>query len=374
MRDLTGVALSVALPWLAGALWVMAIRRDCGERGWLPAVGYGYLTGAFLTTLVMRVASAAGVGWSLGAIALPMLALALAGYVAGRPLPSPRVQWTPEAREWDTLPGSLRAVFWLCFVLTTIRLAGLALEVAWRPLLPWDAWSQWGTKARVWFEFGRIVPFVAPADWLRMGDPMAFMDMHSYYPGAVPLLQVWTNLCIGRWDESLMNAPWPALAAALGIAFYSQARRTGAGAPKAMVFTYFLLSLPFLDIHVALAGVADIFVAAAYGMAAMALWQWTRTRQRSDLVLAALMAAACPAIKIEGMFWALTLIPPVIVAVNRRIGFAAVATCCGPNSPMCRCRSPSICSSWTTGTSSGTARSRSSCFAIAGSCSRTWRR
>ena len=325
MRDLIGVALSVALPWIAGALWVLAIRRGPGERDWLPAVGCGYLVGALLTTLVMRLLSAMGVTWSLAAIALPMVALALAGYWASRPLPPARVRQALAAPEWRALPASLRAVFWLCFALTAIRLAGLALEVAWRPLLPWDAWSQWGTKARVWFEFGRIVPFVSPQDWLRAGDPMAFMDMHSHYPGTVPLLQVWTDLCLGRWDESLMNAPWPALAAALGLAFFSAARRAGVGAPKAMLFTYFLLSLPFLDIHVALAGVADFFVAAAYGMAAMSLWQWTRTHERSDLVLAALLALALPAIKIEGLFWALTLVPPVIVAINRRIGLAGVA-------------------------------------------------
>jgi hypothetical protein len=222
------------------------------------------------------------------------------------------------------MSASARAVFWLCLALTAVRLAGLALEVAWRPLLPWDAWSQWGTKARVWFEFGRVVPFVSPQDWLDAGEPMAFMDMHSQYPGTVPLLQVWTNLCLGRWDESLMSAAWPALAAALGLAFFAAARRAGVGAARAMLFTYLLLSLPFLDIHVALAGVADIFVAATYGMAAMSLWQWTRTRERSDLILAALLALALPAIKLEGLFWALTLAPPAVVAVNRRIGFALV--------------------------------------------------
>jgi len=324
VRDLIGIAASVALPWVAGALWVMAIRRDSGERDWLTAAGYGYLLGALLVTLVMRALSACGIAWSPAAVALPMVALALAGWWAARPLPSPQMRWGPAAPHGLTLRASLRALFWLCLALTATRLAGLALEVAWRPLLPWDAWAQWATKARVWFEYGRIVAFVSPADWLRNGDPMAFMDMHSHYPGTVPLLQVWTGLCLGRWDESLVNAPWPALAAALGIAFYAQARRAGTGAPQAMLFTYFLLSLPFLDIHVALAGQADLFVAAAYAMAAMALWQWTMARRRSDLVLAALMAAACVAVKIEGMFWALTLVPAVIVAVNRRVGFAAV--------------------------------------------------
>jgi hypothetical protein len=185
----------------------------------------------------------------------------------------------------------LRALFWLGLLLLSIRFVGLAMEVGWRLLLPYDAWAQWATKSRVWFEFGRIVPFVLPDAWLRSGDPMAFMDMHSNYPGTVPLLQVWTDLCLGRWDESLMNAPWLALFATLGLAFYAQLRRTAIAPWRAMIYTYFLLSLPFLDIHVALAGVADVFVAATYGLAAIALWQWTLRRERIDLVLALVVDA-----------------------------------------------------------------------------------
>jgi hypothetical protein len=324
MRDLIGIVSGLALPWATGAFWVMALRRNDGNRTWVHAAGYGYLIGALATTLVMRLLSAVGIAWSFAAIALPMMAIAVAGYALARPLPTPAAQWALAARERAALEAPLRAVFWLCLALTALRLAGLALGVAWRPLLGWDAWSQWGTKARVWFEFGRIVPFVAPETWLREGDPMAYMDMHSHYPGTVPLLEVWTNVCIGRWDESLMNAPWPALAAALGCAFFAQARSAGLGAPKAMAFTFLLLSLPFLDIHVALAGTADIFMAAAYGMAAMALWQWGRTRRRSDLALAVLMALACCAIKMEGRIWALTLVPAATVAVNRRVGGGVV--------------------------------------------------
>jgi hypothetical protein len=192
----------------------------------------------------------------------------------------------------------MRAVFWLALVVIAVRLASLSLEVAWRPPQPWDAWSQWATKSRVWFEYGRIHPFVSPADWLGRGEPLAFMDMHSSYPGTGPLIHVWTLLWVGRWDDTLMNAPWPALAATLGCVFFAQARRAGAGAPKAMVFAYFLLSLPFLNIHVALAGIADLFVAATRGMAAFALWQWT-PRGSSDSARSA-ARRGCPAIKLEG--------------------------------------------------------------------------
>jgi hypothetical protein len=216
-------------------------------------------------------------------------------------------------------------LFFACFALIVVRLFGLGLELAWRPLLPWDAWAQWATKARVWYEYGSIAPFVDPARWLESGSAMQFVDAHPEYPATVPLLQVWTALCLGRWDESLMNVPWLATLSALGLAFYAQLRRIGIGTAQAMLFSYLLLSIPFIDLHVAVAGYVDIFVAAAYGMAVMALWQWVRTRGRADALLAVLCALACIAFKKEGIVWALTLLPPVLVAINRRVGLGVVA-------------------------------------------------
>ena len=91
-------------------------------------------------------------------------------------------------------------------------------------------------------------------------------------------------------------------------AFYAQMRRLEISAVKAMFGTYVLLSLPYLTIHVALAGYADIFVAIAYGLAAMSSWQWTMTRQRDDAILAVVMAIICASLKQEGLLWVLTLI------------------------------------------------------------------
>ena len=33
--------------------------------------------------------------------------------------------------------------------------------------IPWDAWSHWATKARVWFELKSMAPFVAASEWLQ---------------------------------------------------------------------------------------------------------------------------------------------------------------------------------------------------------------
>jgi hypothetical protein len=322
MGALAGLTLSIALPWVAGTLWVRALARDGDWPGWMASAGYGYLIGAFAITLVMRLLDAVGIRWTLPWIALPVLTLALAGYLLSRSSRSPRACWISAHGSFVLLPAWMRGIFWACLALIIVRMVDLGLEILWRPLLPWDAWGHWATKARVWFEYRRLVPFVSPAEWLQPGNSIRFMDYRSTYPATVPLLQVWTDICLGGWDESRMNAPWLSVIVSLALAYYAQMRRAGIGVATSMLSTYALTSLPFLDLQVALAGTADLYVAAAYGMAAIALWQWSLTRKRADLVLALAMAIICTAVKIEGVLWVLTLLPGAIVAINRRAGLA----------------------------------------------------
>lgn len=324
MAALAGLTLSIALPWVAGTLWVRALARDGDSPGWMASVGYGYLIGAFAITLVMRLLDAVGIEWTLPWIVLPAVILALPGYALSRSSLSPRACWISAHNSFVLLPPWMRGMFWACLALIIVRIVDLGLEIVWRPLLPWDAWGQWASKAKVWFEYRRIVPFVSPAEWLHAGNSMRFMDYHSSYPATVPLLQVWTDICLGGWDESRMNAPWLSVILSLALAYYSQMRRVGINLAASALSTYALMSLPFLDLQVALAGTADLYVAAAYGMAAIALWQWSLTRKRADLVLALAMAIICTAVKVEGVLWALTLLPGAIVVINRRVGLTLV--------------------------------------------------
>ncbi|HEY2968013.1 MAG TPA: hypothetical protein VGK75_06555 [Casimicrobiaceae bacterium] len=326
MRDLVGVILSVGLPWVAGALCVRALwRADSGDRG-LLCIGYGYLVGAFATTLLLRLVSVAGQRWNLAWISGCLLVIACAGWFAAKPLPSPRAECQRFAAKLAGMPPATRRLFWLFFALGAINAVAIAFCVLWGLLLPFDAMAHWADKSRVWYEYGRIMPFVEASDWRRFGDPLRFWDPNPRYPATVPLLQVWTALAVGHWDESLINLPWVAAFVALGFAFYAQVRRLGAAPTKAMACTYLLLSLPFLQIHVAIAGMADIFVAIAYGLAAISLWQWTMNRQWQDAALAFVMVIFCATVKNEGAVWALTLLPAIIVTLHRRIGIAAVAS------------------------------------------------
>ena len=324
MRDLLGALLGIALPWSAGAIWLRALwRADSAQRN-LVCIGYGYLVGAFATTLLMRLGSAGGLRWSAPWIGGALLALAVAGWLVVRPHASLRAAMLRGAAARAAMAPLPRKLFWLFLALCAINATAIACYVVWSLLLPYDAMAQWADKARVWFEYGRMVPFVDTLSWRRSGDVLRFWDPNSNYPATIPLLQAWSALAVGHWDESLINLPWIAGFVSLGIAFYAQVRRLGAGSAKAMACTYLLLSLPFLDVHAAVSGMVDIFVAIAYGLAAISLWQWTLQRQWQDAALAAAMAVICASLKNEGIVWLLTLLPAIGIALNRRSGIAAV--------------------------------------------------
>jgi hypothetical protein len=316
--ELMKLSFGVALPWLLGAAWInlMPAYPSPGRRA--IVFGYGYLFGSVALTLLMRGIDALGMALSFRNVAVAGLSALMAALLINARLRRARLNalWlSPELRD---LPVWQKVLFASFLALVALRLAGLALEVVWRPLFPWDAALHWAREAKVWFESSRILPFVDYDTWLSSGDPHVYTSVAPDYPSTVPLLQVWVDKAIGHWDDSLMNLPWIACATALGIAFYGQARLAAVRPVAAITFTYFLLSMPLLDTHVALAGYADIFLGACYLAAVMALYQWSVGRDRGQAMMAGVMALSCLLLKNEGLFWALTLVPAWLIAIVPR--------------------------------------------------------
>lgn len=321
MIDALRLTLGWALVWAFGIAAIAVTTRlpaleRPGERAWVA--GCGFFVGAFLLTLWMRGVSLAGVRFSLASIGLPIaVATIVLGWLGWKRLLTKTAPHAPMSRGQRVLVIALAA--WLAF-----RFIVLLLDVVWTPLYPWDAWIQWATKSRVWYELGRIVPFGRSEAWFAANGAIWF-DASPNYPATVPLWQVWSSVALGRFDDALMNFPWWLTAVAFAIAVFGALRGADFGVGGAWIGTWLVSSLPLANVHVALAGYADLPMAAYFALAALALWRWSLRRALDDAVLAAVLAIACTTIKTPGIVWALCLVPGVVLATMPRQGPRIIA-------------------------------------------------
>lgn len=309
------VGLALVLPWVVGTLWIRGAWHKAPAAGvWPLALGYGYILGLLTVTLFLRLQAMADFGADFSDPLVELIVLGGAGAwwlwhrgygVVGR--------FTFSGKFWSQQPLWQRIVFALLLGWLLWRLTGLALEVWWRPLYPWDAWANWTVRAKVWAELQQWVPFLTPQQWLADPSPTVYTVEAWAYPITVSLLASWPTLAFGSWQETIANLPWLGAALALGLGFYGQVRLWGATPLTALLFTWLLLSLPILDTHVALAGYADLWITAAFSLAAIAFFQWVRTADRRQGILALLLACACPLIKLEGTVWLAMFTPALLV-------------------------------------------------------------
>jgi hypothetical protein len=329
--SLAGLIAGSLLIWAMGIAIVAALPRRTpllpqpGAFPWL--VGTGAFAGAFVLTLIMRALSLVGVSFGVVAIGVPvLLVLVTTGAIAWR-----RERATARASAMSAmqvafggaLPGGWRILWFAVVAWLAFRFGLLLLEVVLKPLYPWDAWIQWATKARVWYELQAIVPFERAAAWFAAGGT-AYFDASPNYPATVPLLMVWTNITLGHWDDALMNLPFWQLAVGFCLAVYGVLRANGFGSVGSIVGAWLVSSLPLVNVHVALAGYADLPMGTFFALTALAGLRWTSTREPGDGLLALLFLAACPLVKIPGAVWALTLLPGLVVALLGRTGIRLV--------------------------------------------------
>ncbi len=304
--------LSLLVQVVPGVLLASCLVPASGPARLTRVAGYGLLLGLLGSALTLVVLDWAGVTLgplvlSLGHALLVGLLLWPARWLKQRSAPVP----AEPPFHWSAASAWLAAV---CLGLLGLHAAFILTEVLLRPLYPWDATSAWATKARVWFEFRSLVDFIPREDWLQAADMQLFTDHRPEYPILTPLLQTWTTIFLGARDPRLMNIDWPLLWAALGLIFYGQARAVGARPPVALVFTYFLLSMPLVNTHAALAGYADLFMAAVFLAALLAFYRWAVDGETWQGAMAALLVLTCPLVKNEGLYWAAAFLPGLLYA------------------------------------------------------------
>lgn len=314
------LAIAIILPWAAGYAWLAEANQANRECAVFRTIGYGYILGIVFLTAVMRASSIVGLRWSFWGLCAALVVIAITALPLRKQLRA-RVRAAPAAavsRSDQSVgdagrdPLTLPVLGVIAAVLIAIRFASLASEVLLQPLYAWDSWTQWATKAKVWSALHTMAPFVSYDQWLARVP--GYVDTAPHYPSTVPLLQAWSALAIGHFDDALVNLPWLAFYIALGCGVYGQLRTLRMGQSWSIIVCYLVLSLPLLDTHVALAGYADLPVSVVYALGVLALVAWERTGHPIQLAYLVPIVIVLPTLKVPGTIWAATLAFGFLVA------------------------------------------------------------
>ena len=297
------IASQILALMLGAGITALLIRRGPGAVATIA--GYGYVLGSIAVALVLRALSFIGIPWSFWLPASIAVVLSIVAFALAK---SKWLNVPPTVA--DDIAAWQRWLVVLLWALVCVHVALALVEALLRPLFPWDAAAQWATKARVWFHYRRIVPFVDDMTWIGLAGDV-FTDAHPTYPGTVPLFQVWAALAWGSFDDATMNVGWPLFLAAAALGIYGGLRRLAFSSLPAVAVAYLVASLPFVDVHAALAGYADLAVAVVYAFAWLAFAAWTRERTLHNAALTLLCMFCLPLLKTPGWIWLATLLPGI---------------------------------------------------------------
>jgi hypothetical protein len=216
------------------------------------------------------------------------------------------------AREpaWSTALGSAALV--VCAVLLVH--AWRTYEI--RPLLEWDGWAIWGTRARGLYEFGGATGPVFTADeYLPLQHPLL-----------LPALEAMDFRAMSAFDPTLIHVQLALLAVGFLAAFTTLLRGFTPEYVIGLVALALLAAEPVLK--QLSTNMADVPLAFFIGLGLVGVGRWLATDETWPLVAGAVFFGAATLTKNEGALFALVALGAAVPAARgrlRTLGLAAVA-------------------------------------------------
>lgn len=324
------LGLALLLPWLAGWACLAALQqRLCRERcNWSLPAGYGFFLGYAGLYVCVVALSAFAPGLSAWPVIALFGVLALAGLGLQIRRADERFSLTTAAIPADT-PLRFRPLLYLLSAWLVMHLCLAMVEILYKPVFPWDAWTTWIYRSKAWFLSGEMSSLVHYREWLRTTTDTVYTAPGFHYPDFASVIPLWVAQATGHWNDSFANLPVFLCITATSIAVYGTVRIAGAPHYIALIGAYILLSVPMVGTHVALAGYADIWMAGYVGLGFAALVASLTIRRWSLSLLGILLLLFAVTIKREALAW-LMLAPLFVVlamAGSRMLLSIALLTC-----------------------------------------------
>ena len=191
-----------------------------------------------------------------------------------------------------------------------------------RPIFPWDAFTTWMYRAKAWALQDAITPMATVPDWIAEGGTVGYALYASHYPAALSIYAAFASSLAGGWHSMAASAPWTLCLLALCLTAHGTMVLGGFSQRIATIGAYLLCSLPLLNIHSALAGYGDLWMALFSGGGLALLLVWRQARLRRGLWVALLLLLAGTQIKTEGWLWLILGLAFLSLEwIARRIGY-----------------------------------------------------
>ncbi len=292
---------------LGSGIFALCDGRPRTPSDYLRVFGGGFVLGALVTALATVPLGRVDVDAIVPHVAIVLLPLAIGAWA-----------WVLLRARDSVAPavGSPRMhpLFWCLIALLAVHACLMADEILLRPMYPWDAWAAWLLKPKAWMLGGHLDAYVGFDEWLADATGTLRTAQTWSYPEALGRLAIWFASGWGDWNAGVVGVIWLALWVALLAGCYGGLRALGLACDRAVVAIYALGSLPLINVHVALAGYADLWIAALIAFACLAWMRGLQTGARGPFVLAALFAVMLPAVKLEGAIWLVLLAGSMLYA------------------------------------------------------------
>ncbi|MBI5234412.1 MAG: hypothetical protein HY880_08665 [Deltaproteobacteria bacterium] len=292
----TAIAASLLIPAVTGFLLTSIFLKDDLASGALERLAMGYGLGTGVLTFQMFVLGLLGLPLTLSTImSMQVAAWVALFFVLWR---SGAVKAAFFARPCLERPsaGAIRASVSAVIALYLLAKAGLLVgENMLRPIHAVDTWTNWSSGAKFFFYEKGFLLDTANEHYFGKGYRL-FLG----HPLHTPLLEVWTALWLGRFDEVYVKAWSTFYFIGLVGVFYCALRRE-ADRFHALAWSFFLSGVPLFAIH-AVDVYADLPLA-YYGLAStVCLYRFVGSGHRGALVLLSLFLGMAVFTKNEGLF------------------------------------------------------------------------
>jgi hypothetical protein len=313
----TGLLLANGLFFAIG-VGLLPLLRLAPDRATLrQRLPLAYLVGVAATGILA--AHLALIEVPLGLVELVILAAVTLFFGLRRLRPGTVPGQSPPEPLWSRLVGGGALVV----ALVLLAHAWSTYEI--RPLLEWDGWAIWGTKARALYEFGGATGPVFTSD--------AYLPLQ--HPLLLPSLEAIDFRAVGVYDPTLVHIQLLLLAIGFVLAFVALVRDR---VPWLLVGTTTLAVLAAEPVLKQLAtNLADVPLAFFVALGLVGLGRWLAggtvpglsppsTAERWPLVAGTLFLGAASLTKNEGLFFALAALLALLPFAWRRWRELAVAS------------------------------------------------